>query len=279
MSLEHYEPNMQMIPFGEVEKMATAIAASKLFGVKTKEQALGLMLISQAEGRHPAEAARDYHIIDGRASLKADTMLARFQAVGGKVAWVTYTEKEAKATFSHPSGGSLEVSWTIGMAKDAGLTGKDNWKKYPRAMLKARCISEGIRTVFPGVLAGMYTPEEVGDFVPEQEPAQQAEVVETGGQTITEIVDPPFDIVDAVAKIMAVLPPDDAETKIVLETFSVIVPDCSPSAFRSVMDECLVDQIKDRNHAGDIYKALRGATTSELYKKFEDATIPDGQPD
>jgi hypothetical protein len=33
-------------------------------------------------------------------------------------------------------------------------------------MLRSRCISEGIRTVFPGVLVGTYTPEEVEDMAP-----------------------------------------------------------------------------------------------------------------
>ena len=33
-------------------------------------------------------------------------------------------------------------------------------------MLRARCISEGIRTVFPACVAGVYTPEEVADFAP-----------------------------------------------------------------------------------------------------------------
>jgi len=49
-------------------------------------------------------------------------------------------------------------------AKAAGLTGKQTWKQYPRAMLRSRVISEGIRTVYPGVAVGIYTPEEVGDF-------------------------------------------------------------------------------------------------------------------
>ena len=31
-------------------------------------------------------------------------------------------------------------------------------------MLRARCLSEGIRTVFPGCLGNMYAPEEVQDF-------------------------------------------------------------------------------------------------------------------
>jgi hypothetical protein len=30
-------------------------------------------------------------------------------------------------------------------------------------MLRARCVSEGIRTVFPGVVVGTYTPEEAED--------------------------------------------------------------------------------------------------------------------
>jgi hypothetical protein len=33
-------------------------------------------------------------------------------------------------------------------------------------MLSARVVSEGVRAVFPGVLGGFYTPEEVGQFEP-----------------------------------------------------------------------------------------------------------------
>jgi len=44
------------------------------------------------------------------------------------------------------------------------LADKDNWKAYPRAMMRARVVSEGIRTVFPGVVLGVYTPEEVQDI-------------------------------------------------------------------------------------------------------------------
>lgn len=153
-----------MIPYADMERMADCIAKSGLFGVKTPVQALALMLLAQSEGMHPVTAARDYHIIQGRPALKADTMLARFQAAGGTVRWDTYTDKSVSATFSHPHGGSVKIEWTIDQAKAAKLTGKDVWQQYPRAMLRARVISEGIRTVYPGVLAGMYTPEEVRDM-------------------------------------------------------------------------------------------------------------------
>ena len=153
------------IQYQEMEKMAAVIANSGLFGVKNPVQALALMLVAASEGLHPATAARDYHVIQGRPALKADAMLAKFQAAGGKVEWHEYGQICCKATFSHPQGGKVTIEWTFEMAKAAGLTGKDVWKQYPRAMLRARVISEGIRTVYPAVLCGMYAPEEVRDMV------------------------------------------------------------------------------------------------------------------
>jgi len=156
-----------------MQLMAEAIAKSKLFGIQTAEQALALGLLCQAEQRHPAEAARDYHIINGKPSLKSEAMLARFQQAGGKVDWHEYTHESVSGTFSHPQGGSLKVSWTMQDATRAGLTGNPTWKKFPRQMLKARCISEAVRGIFPGVLSGLYAPEEVSD-IPVQVVAETA---------------------------------------------------------------------------------------------------------
>jgi len=153
-----------LVPVDQVERMAVAVAKSGLFGVKTPDQAMALMLIAQAEGLHPAIAARDYHVINGRPTLKADAMLARFHSAGGSVRWGEYTDRRVVGTFSHPQGGSVEVEWTLDMATAAGLTKNPTWKSYPRQMLRARCISEGIRTVFPGVVVGTYTPEEAEDM-------------------------------------------------------------------------------------------------------------------
>jgi hypothetical protein len=110
-----------LIPVVDVEKMAIAIAKSGLFGVKNPEQAMALMLIAQAEGYHPAIAARDYHVIQGRPTLKADAMLARFQSSGGKVEWKEYSDDLVTGVFSHPQGGSISVTWEIAQAKRIGL--------------------------------------------------------------------------------------------------------------------------------------------------------------
>ena len=167
-----------IVPYADIEKMATAVAASKLFGVKNPQEAIALMLVAQAEGMHPATAARDYHVIQGRPALKADAMLARFQQAGGSVQWKVYTDEQVTGVFSHPQGGSLELTWTIQQAKSIGIAGKDNWRNYPRAMLRARCISEGIRSVYPGCVVGVYTPEEVEDFKPTVKDMGHAEVID-----------------------------------------------------------------------------------------------------
>lgn len=156
--------NLPSISVSEIQQMAVAIAKSGLFGMRNPEQAMALMLIAQAEGMHPAIAARDFHVIQGKPALKADAMLARFQQAGGKVEWLKYDDKEVSAKFSHPQGGAATIVWTIAQAAHAGLTSKDVWKQYPRAMLRARVISEGVKTVFPGVAVGVYTPEEINDF-------------------------------------------------------------------------------------------------------------------
>ena len=55
-------------------------------------------------------------------------------------------------------------------ASAAGLTNKDNWKKYPRNMLFARAISNGQKWYAPDVYNGVtvYTPDEMGASVDEE---------------------------------------------------------------------------------------------------------------
>ena len=168
-----------VVPYSEMEKMATTVAKSNLFGVKDKDQALALMALCQAEGIHPMTAVRDYHIISGRPSLKAETMLARFMQNGGKVEWHTLTDDKAEATFSHPQGGSIKLDWTIARAKQAGLLNNATWQKYPRPMLRSRLISEGVRTVAPGIVQGVYTPDELENSAPELVTVSAEQAVQT----------------------------------------------------------------------------------------------------
>jgi hypothetical protein len=158
-----------LIPVSDMQIMADAVAKSGLFGIKTREQAFALMLIAHAENRHPATVARDYDIIQGRPAKKTEAMLRDFIEAGGKVEWHKLDDTVAEATFSHPQGGTVRLGWNMQRAVQAGLKDKDNWKKYPRQMLRNRTVSEGIRTVCPSATSGMYEPGEVRDM-PAAEP-------------------------------------------------------------------------------------------------------------
>lgn len=159
-----------LVSLADVEKMGQIAAKSGFLGVRTAEEAITLMLVAQSENRHPMTVAKEYHVIKGRPSLKADAMLARFQQAGGKVEWEELSDKRVCATFTHPQAGSVKIDWDMDRANKAGLPkNNENWNKYPRAMLRSRVISEGIRTAFPSVLIGFYTTEEVEDIIAEDE--------------------------------------------------------------------------------------------------------------
>jgi hypothetical protein len=169
----------------DVEVMADRVVRSRLFpGVDTPQAAFTLMMLCQSEGLHPMQALKRYHLIEGRPSMRADAMQAEFLARGGWIRWEQYDAEAAVATFGHrqhcPDGLRLAVSF-LDLDK-AGVTRtsqglKKNWKQFPGAMLRARLISMGVRMIDPGVVVGIYTPEEVADFdhlSPEAEAARDA---------------------------------------------------------------------------------------------------------
>src|SRR5690606_14566168 len=57
------------------------------------------------------------------------------------------------------------ITWTIQQAAKAGLTGRQNWKAHPAAMLRARASAALARAVYPDVAMGIYDPDEALDFI------------------------------------------------------------------------------------------------------------------
>ena len=148
----------------DMQSMASAIAKSGLFGMKSPEQALALGLLAVSENKPFASICAEYDVIQGRPALKSQACLARFQQAGGTIQWIKRTDKECTLEGKHPAGGTLQVTWTLDRANAAGLTGKQNWKTYPCAMLSARCVAELVRALYPACLNGVYLAEEVQDF-------------------------------------------------------------------------------------------------------------------
>lgn len=148
--------------------VATALAQSGLWQGANPHTILMLCYLAEAEGHHPAVVYRDYHIMQGKPSKKAEAILRDFSAAGGKVEWHALDDKIADATFHHPSG-TVRIEWTLERAAKAGLN-TPMWKKYPRQMLRSRCISEGVRSVCPAATSGLYEESEVADMVAQDAP-------------------------------------------------------------------------------------------------------------
>ena len=172
--------------YSDLERLANNIAKSGLFGIRTPDQAMALMMIAAAEGRHPALAARDYDIVNGRPTKKAEAMLRDFVQAGGKVQWHALNDNLADATFTHPQTGSVRIDWDMKRAQTA-FGKKDMYAKFPRQMLRSRVVSEGVRTLWPLATSGMYVEEEIGHLPPHAGPTIEAAAepieVRTGAPT------------------------------------------------------------------------------------------------
>ena len=150
--------------FERLSKVADTVAKSGLWAqFNSKDKILGLMLLCESEGLHPMAAVRRYDLIQGKPSLKAEAQLADFQKDGGRVEWIERSNTKCSGKFYHkiycPEG--VVVTWTIEDAKLAKLDQKDNYKTYPRQMLTARVITEGVQIVNPAIGLGIQSPEEV----------------------------------------------------------------------------------------------------------------------
>jgi len=168
---EHAIAKREPMDFGQMEKAAEVMANSGLFPVwNSKERVMTLMMLCQAEGIDPLTGVNRYDYINGRIAKKATAIQADFQAMGGKVEWVKCTNEVAKVKITTPEGTKHEEEFTIDDARQAQLVKPNSgWTKYPKAMLRARCITFAIRAACPQVLNLMLSSEEAQDTEPVRE--------------------------------------------------------------------------------------------------------------
>lgn len=124
---------------------------------------LACVATGRALGLPDMTALRSIHIIDGKATFSAELMVQLVRRRGHSI---TGEVGEGKATVTGrrvDNGDTMTSTWTLAMAERAGLANKQNWKRYPEAMLWARAVSQLCRMLFADCFAGAtYTTEELG---------------------------------------------------------------------------------------------------------------------
>ena len=110
-----------------------------------------------------AERGLKVAVVEGKPLLSADLMLALVLRLPTCETFSCVETSDTVATFVAKRRGQKEtrLSFTAEQAKNAGLIGKDNWKKYAAAMLRARAISHLTRLVFPDAFVGVYEENEI----------------------------------------------------------------------------------------------------------------------
>ena len=87
-----------------VKALGTAIATSGMFGCDKPEQGVIIALQCIAENKAPLEMAKNYHLVKGKLTKRADSMLADFKRSGGKIKWGDLKNREAQSgTFTDPA--------------------------------------------------------------------------------------------------------------------------------------------------------------------------------
>lgn len=144
-------------------------------------------------GFQPMQSLNAISMIQGNATLKGQTMLSLVRAkVPGSIikiakegetisCFAARSDEDAKNGLGYTAEWSKEkaikakfaVKWDKELKK---FTLKDNWENQPETMSRWRAVSEALRIIFPDILMGLYTPEEIEDsvtIVPEETEAKR----------------------------------------------------------------------------------------------------------
>lgn len=156
-----------------IQRTGRMLAASGYFDAKGDgPQAVAMMATKILAGREmgfgPFASVNGVHIINGKPSIGANLMASAVKSRGrynykiieltAKICRIEFYEREGEKWVS---AGVSE--YTIDEAP-AELKAKPVWKAYPKNMLFARALSNGVRWYCPDVFSGnaVYVPEELG---------------------------------------------------------------------------------------------------------------------
>lgn len=140
----------------------------------TPEKLMTVIRMGKELGMQALTAVTNIHIIKGRTVISSAMLGALLKQTGVEYIYtkdyfveedgriVTELEFEFLSKISgKPKTATFSVSWA--QMELAGYTEKQNWEKYPKEMMRARCMAYAVRALFPEVLLGVYTDSEIVD--------------------------------------------------------------------------------------------------------------------
>jgi 5'-3' exonuclease len=168
----------------DAKVLAQDMFQSRMFSAYgTPQGVLSTVMMGRELGLPAMASLRSIHIIEGRHSLSAQAMVALVLRGGFAEFFEPVSFSDTEATFETQRKGGrnpVRLTHTIEMAQRAWGAGqpdtakwdakrldawqKSGWGKTPADMLVARATSRLARMVYPDLLAGLYTPDELHEI-------------------------------------------------------------------------------------------------------------------
>lgn len=150
--------------------------------LKNGAQVAAIVMAGRELGLGTMRSLRSLTLVKGKVTEYADSQLARFKSDGGHAKFLHLDESKAVLWLQHPNGDEHTETFAVDDARRAGLLNDGgNYGKFPKAMLRSRAITAGLKSIGWEGGAGNYDPSELTIDPPtHSEPAIQQPVPPPG---------------------------------------------------------------------------------------------------
>jgi hypothetical protein len=116
----------------------------------------GCILYGRELGLSPLQSLQLINVIQGRPTLGSEGLRALYLGAGHRIWPVEWDERKCTVRAERGDGrGSVDITYTIKDATDAGLLKNAVWRTFPKQMLLARATSMAIKAIAPDVALGL----------------------------------------------------------------------------------------------------------------------------
>lgn len=148
-----------------IREQATVLIKSGFLpaSIKTAENAIAIILQGRELGIGPMAALGTINVIQGKPTVSPQLMLALINR-SGQLEDMQLESSDSGAVCMMKRKGRQPHTVRFGPkeAQALQLSGKDNYRKQAATMFQWRAVAMCARAVFPDVILGLYTPEEMG---------------------------------------------------------------------------------------------------------------------
>lgn len=247
--------------FTETMQACEMFAQIQLCGCTTASEVLVRVMAGRALGLTFMASMQGIYVVDGKPGLYAELMAALClqSPLCEEFRVIEATPQKATVRAKRRGKESQDISFDIEQARAAGLVDRgetdakkkaNNWNRFPADMLIARATGRAAKRVFPDVIRGMSSIEELEDGGRDEE-------------LVGEVVTP--SVPDAPKRDFA------AESKALIAKAEAITEEVSPAARKVIREEILAWDGPDsyKKTAVDVYNA-----SPKYVRKAADAAPP-----